>query len=172
MEGSCSGQRRDRQRGVGPRPTDRVGRRPLPGDGLVKSPPFDYHLVESADEAVALLGEHGDEAKVLAGGQSLVPLLSFRLARPALLVDINRVSDLATVTNGDGLTLGALVRHRTVERDEVVVTANPLLAFAVRFVGHAAIRTRGTIGGSIAHADPAAELPAVLVVLDGAVEAR
>ena len=136
----------------------------------MKPPAFEYHAAGSVDEAVALLAEHGDDAKVLAGGQSLVPLLALRLARPAHLVDINRVADLATIANGNGLTLGAMVRHRAIERSDVVRRANPLLAHAVRFIGHSAIRNRGTIGGSIAHADPAAELPAVLVALDGEVE--
>jgi carbon-monoxide dehydrogenase medium subunit len=138
----------------------------------VKAPPFDYHRAASADEALALLAEHGDEAKVLAGGQSLVPLMNMRLARPTHLVDIGRVSDLSTIRNGNGLTLGSMVRHRVIERSEVVRRENPLLASAVRFIGHAAIRTRGTIGGSLAHADPAAELPMLLVALDGEVEAR
>jgi len=138
----------------------------------VKPPRFEYHRAGSVDEVVALLAEYADEAKVLAGGQSLVPLLSLRLARPSHLVDINRVADLATIGNGNGLTVGATVRHRTIERSDVVRTANPLVAHAVRFIGHSAIRNRGTIGGSIAHADPAAELPAVLLVLDGEVEAR
>jgi carbon-monoxide dehydrogenase medium subunit len=138
----------------------------------VKPPLFEYHRAGSVDEVVALLAEHADEAKVLAGGQSLVPLLSLRLARPAHLVDINRVADLATIANGNGLTLGAIVRHRAVERSDVVRRANPLLAHAVGFIGHSAIRNRGTIGGSIAHADPAAELPAVLLALDGEVEVR
>lgn len=138
----------------------------------MKPPLFDYHRAASTDEVVALLAEHADEAKVLAGGQSLVPLLSLRLARPAHLIDINRVADLATIGNGDGLTVGALVRHRAIERSDVVRTANPLLAHAVRFIGHGAIRNRGTVGGSIAHADPAAELPAVLLALDGEIDAR
>jgi carbon-monoxide dehydrogenase medium subunit len=138
----------------------------------VKPPRFEYHRAGSVDEVVALLAEHADEAKVLAGGQSLVPLLSLRLARPAHLVDINRVADLASIQNGNGLTLGAMTRHRSIERSDVVRAANPLLAHAVGFIGHGAIRNRGTIGGSIAHADPAAELPAVLLALDGEVEAR
>jgi aerobic carbon-monoxide dehydrogenase medium subunit len=138
----------------------------------VKPPPFEYHRAGSIDEAVALLAEHGDEAKILAGGQSLVPLLSLRLARPAHLVDINRVSGLDGIQNGAGLQLGSTVRHRTIERSEVVQSSNPLLAHAVRFIGHAAIRNRGTIGGSIAHADPAAELPTLLALLDGEIEAR
>ena len=138
----------------------------------MKPPRFEYHRAGSTDEVVALLAEYADDAKVLAGGQSLVPLLSLRLARPAHLVDINRVADLAAIANGNGLTVGALVRHRAIERSDVVRAANPLLAHAVRFIGHSAIRNRGTVGGSIAHADPAAELPAVLLVLDGEVDAR
>ena len=140
----------------------------------MKPPRFEYHRAGSIDEAVALLAEHADEAKVLAGGQSLVPLLSLRLAHPAHLVDINRVPDLATIGNGsgNGITVGSMVRHRTIERSASARAANPLLADAVRFIGHGAIRNRGTIGGSIAHADPAAELPAVLLALDGEVEAR
>jgi carbon-monoxide dehydrogenase medium subunit len=137
----------------------------------MKPPPFEYHLVGSVGEALALLTDHGDEAKVLAGGQSLVPLLALRLARPAHLVDINGVSELATVSDGGGLTVGALVRHRVAERSLRVRAANPLLADALGLIGHVAIRNRGTIGGSIAHADPAAELPTVLVALDGEVEA-
>jgi aerobic carbon-monoxide dehydrogenase medium subunit len=137
----------------------------------VKPPPFEYHRAGSTDEAVALLAEHGDEAKVLAGGQSLVPLLSLRLARPAHLVDINAASELASVTSDNGLRMGALVRHRTVERSDLVLDTNPLLAFAVRLIGHTAVRTRGTLGGSLAHADPAAELPTVLALLDGSIEA-
>jgi len=124
------------------------------------------------DEAVAQLAELGDEAKVLAGGQSLVPLLNLRLAYPAFLVDINPIGELDFITNGSGVRVGAVARHRDVERSELVARANPLLAAAVKLVGHAAIRNRGTIGGSVAHADPAAELPTVLVALDGEIEAR
>jgi len=137
----------------------------------MKPPPFEYHAVASVDEAVSLLGDLGDEAKVLAGGQSLIPLLALRLARPAHLVDINRVADLATVANGNSLVVGALVRHRVAERSSTVRSANPLVADALGLIGHVAIRNRGTIGGSTAHADPAAELPAVLLALDGEVEA-
>lgn len=126
----------------------------------------------SIPEAAALLAEHGDEAKILAGGQSLIPLLGLRLARPAQLIDINRVTELATVSTNGALHLGATVRHSTAERSDEVRAASPLLAEAVGLIGHSAIRNRGTIGGSVAHADPAAELPAVLVALDGEVEAR
>jgi aerobic carbon-monoxide dehydrogenase medium subunit len=138
----------------------------------VKPPSFEYHQTRSVEEAVAVLAEHGDEAKVLAGGQSLVPLLALRLSHPSHLVDINRAGELAAMANGNDLVLGAIVRHRTVETSGVVQAASPLLAYATRFIGHRAIRNRGTVGGSIAHADPAAELPTVLAALDGAVDAR
>jgi carbon-monoxide dehydrogenase medium subunit len=138
----------------------------------MKASPFEYVRVSSVDEAVAQLAELGDEAKVLAGGQSLVPLLNLRLANPAYLVDINPIGELNFITNGAGVRVGAVARHRDVERSEVVARANPLLAAAITRVGHAAIRNRGTIGGSVAHADPAAELPTILVALDGEIEAR
>ena len=137
----------------------------------MKPPPFEYCAVSSVEEALDLLAEHGDEAKILAGGQSLVPLLALRLARPEFLVDVNGVDSLATFDHSDGLRLGALVRHRTVEKDVAISAGNPLVAAAAGYIGHAAIRNRGTAGGTISHADPAAELPAVLVALDGAVEA-
>lgn len=138
----------------------------------MKASAFEYVRASSVDEAVAQLAELGDEAKVLAGGQSLVPLLNLRLANPAYLVDINRIGDLSFITNGSGLRVGAVARHRDVERSELVARTNPLLSAAVKLVGHAAIRNRGTIGGSVAHADPAAELPTILVALDGEIEAR
>ena len=137
----------------------------------MKPPPFEYCAVTTVEEALDLLAEHGDEAKVLAGGQSLVPLLALRLARPDYLVDINGVDELSTFEPTDGLTLGALVRHRTVEKDAAICGGNPLVSAAARYIGHAAIRNRGTVGGTISHADPAAELPTVLVALDGRVEA-
>ncbi|AIJ21208.1 FAD binding domain-containing protein [Amycolatopsis methanolica] len=136
----------------------------------MKPAPFDYVRAESVEHAVhALTGGDGD-AKVLAGGQSLVPLLSMRLARPSVLVDINQVSDLDYVRlDGDVLRIGALTRHRTVETSPEVARHVPLLVDALRYVGHVTIRNRGTIGGSVAHSDPAAELPSVLVALDGRV---
>lgn len=137
----------------------------------MKLPAFEHHVATSLDEALAVLAEHGDEAKVLAGGQSLVPLLALRLARPEHLVDINRIDELGGIANGDGLRLGSVVRQRAVERSPEMRAANPLLTDAVRFIGHAAIRNRGTVGGSLAHGDPAAELPTVLIALDGEVEA-
>jgi CO/xanthine dehydrogenase FAD-binding subunit len=138
----------------------------------VKPPPFEYFAPTSVEEATALLAEHGDDAKVLAGGQSLIPLLSLRLARPAVLVDINGVDELRSITANGTVTLGAVTRHRAVERSADVARAVPLLAAAVPYIGHAAIRTRGTIGGSVAHADPAAELPAVALALDATFTAR
>ena len=137
----------------------------------MKPPPFEYSVAASVEEAVALLAEHGDDAKVLAGGQSLLPLLALRLAHPARLIDINPAAELTMINDGAGLELGAMVRHRSAERSADVRREAPLVAEALGLVGHAAIRSRGTIGGSIAHADPAAELPAVLVALDGSVVA-
>jgi len=138
----------------------------------MKLPPFEHHLAGSVEEVVGLLAEWGDEAKVLAGGQSLVPLLSFRLARPAHLIDINAISELSYIRDGTGLEIGAMVRHREAERSVVVGAEAPLVAAALRFVGHTAIRNRGTVGGSLAHADPAAELPTVLTALHGQVVAQ
>ncbi|MHB8312668.1 MAG: FAD binding domain-containing protein [Candidatus Dormibacteria bacterium] len=133
----------------------------------MKPPPFAYRAPESLGEALSLLAEHGDEAKVLAGGQSLVPLLNLRLARPALLVDLARVPGLAGVDQrAGGLALGSMARERTLERSELVRRLAPLLSAALPFIGHPAIRSQGTLGGSLAHADPAAELPAVAAALD------
>jgi aerobic carbon-monoxide dehydrogenase medium subunit len=125
----------------------------------MKPPPFAYDAPETVEEAVALLAAHGDEAKILAGGQSLVPLLNFRLVRPARLIDLNRVEGLTGPADG---RIGAMTRSRTIERESDV----PLLRQAVRFSGHAQIRNRGTVGGSCAHADPASELPCALLALD------
>jgi carbon-monoxide dehydrogenase medium subunit len=133
----------------------------------VKPAPFEYVAPRSVEEAVSELARGGADAKVLAGGQSLVPLLNFRLARPTLLVDLNRVPELTYMTARDGgLALGAMTRQISVERNSELSNKQPLLHEAIRWVGHPAIRTRGTIGGSLAHADPAAELPAVAVCLD------
>jgi carbon-monoxide dehydrogenase medium subunit/6-hydroxypseudooxynicotine dehydrogenase subunit alpha len=140
----------------------------------VKPPPFDFHDPASVDEALALLAEHGDDAKVLAGGQSLIPLLSFRLARPELLIDVNRVAELASIDAGPGgaLTIGATTRQAAVERSALAATACPLLRDALRFVAHPQIRNRGTLGGSVAHADPAAELPVAMVATEATLVAR
>ena len=137
----------------------------------MKPPPFAYVGAHSLEEAVEALREHGDDAKVLAGGQSLMPMLNLRLARPAVVVDINGVSGLDGVDDhGDVLCLGALVRQRGLER--WAAQRAPLLAAALRLVGHAAIRNRGTVAGSVSHADPAAELPALLLALDGSAVVR
>jgi carbon-monoxide dehydrogenase medium subunit len=136
----------------------------------MKPPKFDYHAPRSVDEAVALLERYGGDAKVLAGGQSLMPMLNFRLARPAALVDVNRIGALAYIREENGtVAFGAVTRQRTVEFSPVVATRLPLLREATRWVGHLPIRSRGTIGGSLAHADPSAEYPAVLTALDGEV---
>ena len=136
----------------------------------MKPPRFDYHAPASVDEAVALLVRYGGDAKVLAGGQSLMPMLNFRLARPAALVDVNRIPVLAYVREDDGtVAFGAMTRQRTIEFSPVVARRLPLLHEATRWVGHLPIRSRGTIGGSIAHADPSAEYPAVLTALEGEV---
>jgi len=137
----------------------------------VKPAPFDYVPARSAAEAQAALARHGDEAKVLAGGQSLVPLLNFRLARPAVLVDVNGARELDTLAVVDGqLRVGALVRQRALERWAAV--GLPLCAEALGLVGHPPIRARGTVVGSLVHADPAAELPALFLCLDGVLVAR
>jgi aerobic carbon-monoxide dehydrogenase medium subunit len=137
----------------------------------VKPVPFDYMCPASVDEAVEALGRHGDDAKVLAGGQSLVPLLNLRLVRPGVLVDINRITAFDYLREGQGfLAVGALCRQRGLER--WASGRVPLLAAALAAVSHLAIRTRATIAGSLAHADPAAELPALLLALDGAVVVR
>ena len=139
----------------------------------MKPPKFEYHAPRTVDEALALLGRYGGDAKVLAGGQSLMPLLNFRLARPAALVDLNRIPSLAFIEESGGrVRLGAMTRQRTIEFSPVVAQRLPLLKEATRWVGHLPIRTRGTVGGSIAHADPSAEYPAVLTALEGEVVAR
>jgi aerobic carbon-monoxide dehydrogenase medium subunit len=140
----------------------------------MKPPPFEYFAPDSVDEALALLQTHGEDAKILAGGQSLVPMLNFRLIRPSCLVDLNRIEGLAYVqAEADGgLAIGAMTRQRALEHSPLVQTQMPVLADAMRFVGHPQIRARGTIGGSLAHADPAAELPAVVTALGGRMLAR
>ena len=134
----------------------------------MKPAPFRYARAGSLAEATALLAAEPGEAKLLAGGQSLVPLLNMRLARPAVLVDLNGVRELRGITPSPdgGLRIGALTRHAELATSAAVRERAPLLAEAARHVGHAAIRNRGTLGGSVAHADPAAELPAALVALD------
>jgi carbon-monoxide dehydrogenase medium subunit len=138
----------------------------------VKPPPFQYHAPGSVADAVALL-EGLEDARVLAGGQSLVPLLNFRLARPAHLVDVNRLDELGGVHERDGgVSVGATVRQADAERHPLLRQRCPLVPLAIRHVAHHVVRNRGTVCGSLAHADPAAELCAVLLVLDGHVVAR
>ena len=127
---------------------------------------FEYVRAGSADEAIALIGEHGDEAKFLAGGHSLIPLMKLRLAQPTVLVDIGRVSDLSYIRDaGDHVAIGALTRHMDVENSELLRAEVPLLAHAAHHVGDPQVRHRGTIGGTIAHADSASDLPATTLAL-------
>jgi carbon-monoxide dehydrogenase medium subunit len=144
----------------------------------VKPAPFEYHCPRTLDEALTLLAEHGSDAKPLAGGQSLIPAMNFRLATPAVLIDLNAIDELSFI-HGDGaeprqegaasaapIRIGAMVRHRQLERSALVATRAPLITKTMPFVAHPAIRTRGTLGGSLAHADPAAELPAAMLALN------
>ena len=139
----------------------------------MKPPIFDYVIAESQEHALEVLREHGDDAKVLAGGQSLVPLMSFRLAKPALLLDINRLEGLDGIEAADGrIRIGALTRQCELLARPLIAEHCPLMRAATEFIGHPAIRNRGTVGGSVAHADPAAELPILLQVLDAEMEVR
>jgi len=139
----------------------------------MKPPRFQYCAPDMLDEALALLNQYGEEAKVLAGGQSLIPLLNMRLAAPTYMIDINHISELNYIEVEDGyLAIGATVRQRQVERSFLAQEQHPMLIEVVRHIGHMQIRNRGTIAGSIAHADPAAELPALLTCLNGEVVAQ
>lgn len=133
----------------------------------MKPAPFDYLAPDSLDAALAILSERGSDAKLLAGGQSLVPAMNFRILQPALLVDLNRLPGLSFITRTDDgeLRLGALNRQRALERDPLIARESPLLHETIPFVAHPQIRNRGTLGGNLAHADPAAELPVVMVAL-------
>src|SRR5262249_8560239 len=142
-----------------------------PGEELVKPAAFAYAKARSLDHAIELLGPHQGRARVLAGGQSLIATLNMRLDAPSLLVDINRIAGLDPIARGDGrVEIGALVRHAAAERSDVIRMQVPLMARALPHIAHPAIRNRGTIGGSIAFADPAAELPACLVAVGGEVD--
>ena len=137
----------------------------------MKPAPFAYKKARSLEEAVALLGEHKD-ARLLAGGQSLIATLNMRLSQPSMLIDINGISGLGGTAHKNGkVEIGALVRHVQAERSELIAKHAPLIARAMPHIGHPAIRNRGTLGGSIAFADPAAELPACLLALDGEIDA-
>ncbi|MDP1908119.1 MAG: xanthine dehydrogenase family protein subunit M [Hyphomicrobium sp.] len=138
----------------------------------MKPAPFAYKKVRALDEAIALMGENPD-ARLLAGGQSLMATLNMRLSAPNLLIDINGIGGLDGIArNGETIEIGALTRHAQAERSETIAQYAPLIARAMPFIGHAAVRNRGTLGGSIAFADPAAELPACLLALDGEVTAQ
>src|SRR5215470_14279223 len=133
----------------------------------MKLPAFEYACPATLDEAVALLAAHDGDAKALAGGQSLVPMLAFRVASPALLVDLRKLPGLRDIKVGDdGVRLGAMVRWRDILDDARLRRAHPLLVAAVEHVAHYQIRNRGTVGGSIAHADPAAEMPGIVLACD------
>ena len=132
----------------------------------MKPPPFDYYRATTAEEAIALLSQYGPDARLLAGGQSLLPMMKFRLARPSVLVDLRRVHELAYARQSNGaMAFGAMARLASLESDQVRALC-PLLAEAARHIGHPAIRHQGTVGGSLAHADPAAELPVLALALD------
>ena len=133
----------------------------------MKPAAFDYVIADSIDMAVASLAEGGGDAKIIAGGQSLVPMLNFRLLRPSVLIDINRIGDLAFIEEAEKkIRVGALTRHYQLETSPVIARHLPVLASAMTHVAHLAIRNRGTIGGSLSHADPAAELPMMALLLD------
>lgn len=135
----------------------------------MKPAPFEYYAPTTVEEALGHLGEHGYDAKVLAGGQSLIPMMNFRLAQPGVLVDLNNVAELDFIRLGDdgSLALGAMTRHACVERDSIIAERTPLIHEAMPNIATSQIRSRGTFGGSIAHADPSAELAAVSVALEG-----
>jgi len=139
----------------------------------VKPAPFAYLAPETVEEALALLAQHGDDAKVLAGGQSLIPVMNFRLARPAVLVDLNRIASLDGIAEHDGaVRMGAMTRQRHAEQSALVKERAPLLAETLPYIAHVQIRNRGTVGGSLAHADPAAELPAIALALESRMRLR
>lgn len=137
----------------------------------MKPSPFEYRCPQTLDEAIALLAQHEGDAQPIAGGQSLMPMLAFRVVAPRLLVDINRIPGLARIAiDSDGITLGALVRWRDIERDTRLFAAHPLLRAGIAHVAHYQIRNRGTVGGSLAHADPAAEMPGLAVTCDAVID--
>ncbi len=139
----------------------------------MKPAPFKYHASTSVDEAVGLLADYGYDAKILAGGQSLIPTMNFRLSQPAVLLDLNRIPDLFYInpTRDGGVRIGAMTRHVSVEKSDLVADVAPLISETMPWIAHPQIRNRGTFGGSIAHADPSSELPAVLLALNGRVQA-
>ena len=139
----------------------------------MKPAPFEYHAPNSLEEALGLMNQHADEAKLLAGGQSLVPAMNFRVVQPSVLIDLNRVQGLSHIhEDGNVLRIGAMARERQLEFDTLVETKTPLLHEAVPFIAHPQIRNRGTIGGSIVNADPAAELPVLMLALEARLKAQ
>lgn len=139
----------------------------------MKPAPFEYHAPDSLDQALDLMHEHGGEAKLLAGGQSLVPAMNFRVMQPGRLIDLNRIDELSFIREqGAALRIGAMARERHLEFDALVAKRTPLLAEAVPFIAHPQIRNRGTIGGSIVNADPAAELPVLMLALNARLKAK
>ena len=140
----------------------------------MKPAPFKYIAATSLDQALQMKAEYGDEARFLAGGQSLVPTLNFRLAQPGVLIDINPIETLSNIAraNGNAIRIGALTRYRMLERDALVAGAIPLMAEALPHIAHPQIRNRGTLGGNIAHADPASEMPAIVVAMGGRIRAQ
>jgi len=139
----------------------------------LKSPPFEYARAASVEEACELLAQHGDEAKLIAGGQSLVPMMAFRLLRPAWLIDINEIASLNFIAlETDAARMGACTRQCDIQRDDKLAASVPLLRQALAFVGHGQTRNRGTAGGSLAHADPSAELPLVAQILEARLVVR
>ena len=139
----------------------------------MKPAPFEYHVPDSIDQALALMHEHADAAKILAGGQSLVPAMNFRVAQPSMLIDLNRVKELSYVReDGECLRIGAMTRERTLEFDAQIARRSPLLHEAAPNIAHPQIRNRGTIGGSIVNADPAAELPVLMVASNARLKAQ
>jgi CO/xanthine dehydrogenase FAD-binding subunit len=139
----------------------------------MKPPPFKYVVPASLEEALSLKASHGDDARFLAGGQSLVPMLNFRVVQPAVLIDLNPLTQLSGITRANAaLRIGALTRYRTLERDSLVAEALPLVREALPHIAHPQIRNRGTLGGNLAHADPASELPAIVLALEGRLRAR
>jgi CO/xanthine dehydrogenase FAD-binding subunit len=139
----------------------------------MKPPPFDYFAADCIEAAIQALADAGGDGKIIAGGQSLMPMLNFRLLRPSILIDINRIPDLAYVRDdGDEIRIGPLTRHRVLETSELIAKQFPVLHEAMGYVAHLAIRNRGTIGGSLSHADPAAELPMMSLLLDARLEVQ
>lgn len=139
----------------------------------MKPPPFDYFAADCSEAAVQALADAGGDGKIIAGGQSLMPMLNFRLLRPSILIDINRIPDLSYVRDdGDEIRIGSLTRHRMLETSDIIARQFPVLHEAMGYVAHLAIRNRGTIGGSLSHADPAAELPMMSLLLDARMEVQ